>query len=439
MSQILKSLNEARGAKLKTAQEITSKLVTEKRGFTDEERNTIRGINDEVEKIDGDIEMEVRSIALLSKQSPRFSKQEERDIKRFDFQKTLRHLKAVCDGSAGILDGVEAEMVQEGIKEARDAGVQTIGLALPSMLIRGRERRDITATGGTAGNQGGVMVETVNRGLLGDLYNNTVLESNGALVLQGLRGNVDLPRYTKGANPAKKTENEAAGESSPTFDALSLSPNRLAVFMDISDQLLMQSSEMLEAFIGRELTSQFADVKELAFFHGGGTNEPVGIAGTSGIGSVVGATNGAAPDWSDMIDLETAVAIVNAASGNLAYLTNAKVRGKLKKTLVASSTDSSMIWDRRTPDAPINGYQALISNAISSTTTKGTSGATLSAMFFGNVNDFVIGYWGGLMLEMVRDTTGAKAGLRTLVANTYYDAGVLRPKSFSAMLDIITT
>jgi hypothetical protein len=51
----------------------------------------------------------------------------------------------------------------------------------------------------------------------------------------------------------------------------------------------------------------------------------------------VGDTNGAAPDWADIIDLETAVAIDNADIGALAYITNTKVRGKLKKTLITTT------------------------------------------------------------------------------------------------------
>jgi hypothetical protein len=106
----------------------------------------------------------------------------------------------------------------------------------------------------------------------------------------------------------------------------------------------------------------------------------------------------------------------------------------LKKTAKVSSTDSRMIWE----GSDINGYAPKVTNAISSTLTKAGSGAVCSAIFFGNAADFVIGYWGGLDLSMVRDVTGAKAGNRTLVANQYYDAGLLRAESFSAMLDALT-
>lgn len=426
MSQQLKTLNEKRGAKLQEAQNIRSAAETEKRGFTDEERNALTGINSEIENIDKDIDLEVRSIANSSKKAPELSRQESRDVAKFDIAKVLRALHR----GIGNIDGIEAEMIQEGEREARAAGLIMKGICLPEMICN----RDLSVTGGTTTQYGGELVATSKQGLLGDFYNASVLAQNGALVLRGLQGNVDLPRYAKATDPTKKAENAAADELSPTFASLSLSPKRLPAFIDISDQLLMQSSAVLEPFLRQELMAQLTAIQEVAFFHGGGTNEPTGIAGTSGIGSVAGGTNGAAPDWADMIDLESAVANVNAATGRLHYITNSKVRGKLKKTAKVSSTDSVMVWQGN----DINGYAPLVTNAVSSTLTKGSSSGVCSAIFFGNVQDFVIGYWGGLMLEMVRDTTGAKAGQSTLVANTYYDGGVLRPKSWAAMLDALT-
>lgn len=427
----LKQLQEKRGALVKQARELLDLASTESRALTGEEITKLNGLETEADALNATIDAEMRQIAREAGSTATLSKQEERDLATFDVAKVLRHLHG--GGIIGALDGVEAEMVAEGIKEARSAGLTVKGIPLPQ-IICAREARDLSVTGGTTTQYGGTLVATTKQGLLGDFYNANVMAANGALVLTGLTGNVDLPRYTKASNPAKKAENAAADELSPTFTSLSLSPNRLPAFVDISDQLLMQSGAVLEAFLRREITSQLLDVQEIAFFHGGGTLEPVGIAGTSGIGSVAGGTNGLAPTWAHIVNLESEVANVNAATGRLHYITNSKVRGKLKQTAKVSSTDSRMIWE----DGMLNGYTPLISNAVSSTLTKGTSSGVASAIFFGNVADFVIGYWGGIMLEMVRDTTGAKAGQSTLVANTYYDAGVLRPKSFAAMLDALT-
>lgn len=432
MSTLLKSLNEQRGAKIKEAQSIRDKAQAETRGFTEDERGKLTGLNDEVANIDKDIHEEVRSISQASQQPAKLSNDEKRNLGRFDLGRALRSL-----AGEGPLDGIELEMQQEGEREARAAGVYSPkGLLLPTLITRG-ERRDITATGttSTTGDQGGMTVATEKRGLLDDFFAASIMRGLGATVLEGLTGNLDLPRITSGTAPVKKTENEAAGEYTPTFAMLSLSPKRLPAFIDISDQLLVQSSSAIEAMIRMHLASQMLAVQEAAFFHGGGTSEPTGIAGTSGIGSVAGGTNGAAPTWAHLVSLETEVDTDNALAGRLAYATNGQIRGKLKTTSKVSSTDSIMLLDDRNPNN-VNGYPIAFSNAISRTLTKGSS-SLASAIFFGNFADFVIGYWGGLNLQLITDSTNAKLGMKTLVANTYYDAGVVRPKSFAAMLDAL--
>jgi HK97 family phage major capsid protein len=437
----LKTLQETRGGLIKQARTILDSAKTEAgeaRALTGDEANKIEALQGEIDGLAVTIESELRQLALEGSKPIQFSKQEERDVAKFSLGKIVRHLDRAFKGNPGQIDGVEAEMIQEGEREARTAGLNISGISLPSILMRSREQRaTLSVTGGTTDQYGGALVATSKQGLIGDFYNSSVLEQNGALVFTGLVNNLDIPRYVQGTAPVKKTENEAAGDVAGTFTDLNLTPKRLPGYCDISDQLMAQTPENIETFVGSEIMKSMNAVKEKAFFHGTGTSEPTGIAATSGIGSVVGGTNGAAPDWSDIVDLETEVAIDNALDGAVRYFTNAKVRGKLKKTLNTSSTDSVKVWDVRTPEAPLNGYATSITNAIRSDLTKGNQSLS-SAIFFGNAGDFIVGYWGGMSLELVRDTTNAKAGYRTLVASTYYDAGVRRAQSFSAMLDALT-
>lgn len=439
----IKELNEKRGAKLKEASAIVEKARTEKRELSADENQKVSAFHGEIESIDTSLATEIRQASLESTKAPELTKDEGKTVDRFDIGVLLRHMNANFKGGYSKLDGAEAELVAEGEREARAAGIQSQGIMLPRVLVRRSgfgpsERRDMSVTGGTTTQYGGALVPTQKLGLADDFYNASILRQNGAMVMEGLVGNLDLPRYTKATNPAKKAENATADELSPTVSKLSLQPRRLPAYIDISDQLMIQSPVAIEAFLRSALTNQMLDVQEVAFFHGAGTNEPTGIAATSGIGSVAGGTNGLAPAWSHIVDLETAVSVTNAASGNLRYLSNNKVRGKLKKVAKISSTDSMTILDDRAGGL-LNGYPALFTGAISSTLTKGSSSSVCSAIFFGNVNDFVIGYWGGISLEMVRDKTNAISGLTTLVASAYYDGGVLRPKSFAAMLDALTT
>lgn len=418
---------------MKQVRETLDLANSETRALTADEQTKLSGIESEIDGIDSTLASEMRQLSRESQAPQQLSKGEERDVNRFDLSIALRSL-----AGGKPLEGCELEMVQQGILEARAAGIaEGKGIMLPRMIVR-KENRDLTATGQTsvAGDQGGMTIPTEKRGLADDFFNASIMRSLGATVFEGLTGNLDLPRIASGSAPVKKTENEAAGEYTPTTAMLSLSPKRLPAFIDLSDQLLMQSSVNLEAFLRKHLASQMLAVSEAAYFHGGGTSEANGIAGTSGIGSVAGGTNGLAPTWAHLVGLETEVDTDNALIGALAYATNGQIRGKLKTTAKVASTDSIMLLDDRNPNS-VNGYKIAFSNAISRTLTKGSSSGVASAIFFGNFSDYIMAFWGGMSLELIRDAAYAKVGQHCLVANTFYDGGVLRPKSFAAMLDAL--
>lgn len=405
---------------------------------TTEGRSRLDAISNEVADNDAVIHAEARRLELAGQKQVKLSATEERDIQNFDLGKVVRHLHAHARGSMTAndkLDGVEGELINEGITEARAAGVQHGGIMLPRILVRRTpgqvERRDMTAV--TAG-EGGNTVATIKSGLLDDFFNALVIRNAGATVYEGLVGNLDLPRILAGTAPAGKAENGNADETSPTTAMLSLTPKRLPTYVDLSERLLMQSSQNIEQAVRSTLNAQMSAIMEAAFFHGTGTNEASGIAGTAGIGSVAGGTNGLAPAWIHMVGLETAVDTNNALLGNLAYISNGQTRGKLKQTQKVSGTDSRMILDN---DGLLNGYNPYFTNAVSRTLVKGASGSVCSAIFFGDWSDYAVGFWGGMSLEVIRDKPNAIAGLYTLVAATYYDGGVRRPKSFAAMLDAL--
>lgn len=407
---------------------------------TAEGRSRVEAISREIEENDNVINAEIRRLEVAGQQAPKLSGQEERDLGRFDLGRVIRHLHAHARGSrVDALDGVEAEMIREGEKEAREGGFSASGIILPRVLVRrapgaGFERRDMTA--GTAG-QGGNTIQTDKVGLLDDFYNALVLRAAGARVFEGVVGNLDLPRILAGTAGAAKAENATADETSPTTAMLSLQPNRLPAFVEVSERLLAQSSANIQQAVQAVLFNQALATAERAFFHGSGTNEAEGICTTSGVDlTVVGGTDGAAPTWANIVGLETAVDQQNALIGNLRYFSNGKVRGKLKSTPKVASTDSFMILDDRAGGL-LNGYQQGWTNAIRSDLTKGNSSAA-SAIVFGNAADYAMAFWGGLALEVIRDSAGAKAGLYHLQATLWYDGGVTRPKSFAAMLDALT-
>jgi HK97 family phage major capsid protein len=227
-----------------------------------------------------------------------------------------------------------------------------------------------------------------------------------------------------------------------TLGQVALTPHAFGAWTDISRKLLKQSSIDVENFVRDDLARVIAlgvDYAGLHGNHGTDANQPDGIAATTGIGSVLGGTNGAAPDWADIIDLETEVSVDNADIGSLAYMTNAKVRGKLKKTPVVATYSADMVWDRRAPTTPLNGYEAIVTNQVSAILDKGTSTGVCSAIFFGNWDDLVLGIWGdGVDILVDPFTLSTQMALR-IIAFQDVDFGVRHAGSFAAMLDALTT
>jgi HK97 family phage major capsid protein len=376
--------------------------------------------------------------ALLKRQSSytpngggeHLSRQDQRDLGSFSI---TRGLGAMMQGRQ--LSGIEAEMQQEAQNEARAAGISLAGNFHIPACVLSAGRRDMTATGGTAGDQGGTLIPTMQGSFIDLLYSKLVLRQLGAQFLSGLTGNISMPKFVSGSTVGNLGENTAASESSPTTGAVTLSPKRAATFAEISKQLLIQGNPSAEAMVRNDLTTALALLLESRAINGTGADgQPTGLLATTGIGSVAGGTNGAAPTWANIVGLETEVAIDNADLGSLGYLTNTKVRGKLKSTSQVSG-QNGFVWTGG--ETPLNGYRAEVTNQVPSNLTKGTASGTCSAIIFGNFADLVIATWGGIDI-MANPYVKDIEGLVRITLNAYHDSAVRRPESFAAMKDALT-
>lgn len=318
------------------------------------------------------------------------------------------------------------------------------GMFIPGQVLRRQalnRAQDLLA--GTASYGG----ETVQKTIMGDqfielLRNNAVTMGMGR-VISGLVGNVSFPAQTSGSTCYWVTENSAVTDSTLAFGALALSPKTCGTYVDISRQLLMQASVDVESLIMDDLTKVLGngiDAVAIGPITGSaGSGEPSGfLTLPSGIGNEAWAgTDGCAPTWPLIVGMETTVAAGNAG-GNWQFLTNPKVRGKLKKLMRVATYGDVPIWDDRNPATPLNGYPVVITNNVPSTITKASSGATLSAIIFGNFDDLVFGLWDGL--EIARDTAaGFLAGTVRIRALQSIDLGLRHAASFTLTDEVITT
>lgn len=300
--------------------------------------------------------------------------------------------------------------------------------------------RDLTV-GAPTGGGNLVATELLGSSFIDLLRNAMVLDRLGVTMLPDLNGNIAIPSQTGAATGYWLAESGAPTESAQTVGQMTLSPKTMGAYTDYSRRLLLQSSVAVEAFVRADLASVLGQTLQLGAINGAGSsNEPTGLLNISGIGSVAGGTNGLAPTYAHMVDLESAVANANADVGNLAYLTNSKVRGTLRKTQEFASTNGKPVWTSM-PGArgvgDVLGYEAVTSNAVPSTLTKGTSSGVCSAIMYGNWADLVIGLWGGLDI-LLDPYTGATSGTRRVVALQDCDVNARHVASFAAMKDALT-
>ncbi len=352
----------------------------------------------------------------------------EKEIKQFSIIRAINALLA----NNWSLAPFEREVSDE---VAKRIGKPAQGFYIPYDVMR----RDLVKGTGSAGGY------TVATDLLAEefielLRNKMVVRQMGARVLGGLVGDIAIPSQTGGATAYWVGENTAPTESQQTFGQIVMTPKTVGAFTDISRKLLMQSSIDVEAFVREDLATTIALAIDLIALTGTGTsNQPTGILNTAGVNLVEIGTNGGAPTYEKIVQMETEVAADNADVGSLAYLTNAKVRGKLKTTFINPDYSATPVWTEsgRPGVGLVNSYNAYVSNQVPSNLTKG-SGTGLSAMIFGNWADLIIAEWGALDV-LVDPYTGGAAGTVRIRVLQDIDIAVRHPESFCKMVDIATT
>lgn len=431
----LKELRELRASKQEELRILSATLEKENRGMTDDEMSNVEAIDLDIAKFD----KEIASLEKLDAENRRQAAAmpvvhsttdgEEKEINRnFSMADVLRA------GSGQNATGFLRELHQEGVKEMRNSGGSVgEGIVIPTKALISEKKRANQVAG--TDNVGGYLVETTNAGGVIEYLGEKLVLSQMGVQMFNLTGNVNFNSGTTGLTTTWEGEVDTAAETNETFSQFSYTPNRLAGWTNVSKQLIHQANPSISAYLNNEIQKAFARAWQLAAIHGNGSGI-AGITGTSGIGSVVGGTNGAAPTWQNLVDLLKELAIDNADEGALAYLSNAKVSAKLQTTpRQASGVEGNFILNNRGEN--INGLPFFVTNSVKSDLDKGTSTGVCSAIIAGNFSDLGMASFGGL--EIFFDPyTKAKEGMSVMHVNGYVDTNVHRPKSFAAMLDALT-
>jgi HK97 family phage major capsid protein len=329
-----------------------------------------------------------------------------KEVRQFSFLRAINAMANPTDKAAQAAAGFEREVSDAA---ARAAGKAAQGIFVPAEVLR----RDLNV--GTASAGGNLVATDLLAGSFIDLLRNrTVAIRAGATSMNGLVGNIAIPKQTGAATAYWVAESGAPTESQQTLGQVSMSPKTVGAYTDFSRKLMLQSSIDVENMVRNDLALVLALAIDAAAFYGTGlNNQPTGIKPTTGINTKDFAAD--TPTFAEIVGMESEVAADNADVGNMAYVMNAAMRGALKSATKFGTGTSDTIWE---PGNTVNGYRTEVSNQIAN-----------GDVFFGNFADLMIGFWSGLDL-MVDPYSNSTSGTVRVVALQDVDVAVRHAVSF---------
>jgi len=333
----------------------------------------------------------------------------KKEVKRFSIIRAIHALANPTDRRAQEAAAFEFECSRAA---ADQYGRAAQGILLPAEVLR-NWKRDLNSADEAAlftdDFRGGDFIDV--------LRNSSSVMQAGARMLNGLSGDVKIPKKTAAAAAGWiATEGGASSESEMTVGSVSMVPRTLGAHTDVTRQLLIQSSLDVEALIRDDLAQAIALAIDLGALSGSGSSgQPTGIKNTSGINTVdFGTAPDLVPTFAQVVEMETKVAEDNALLGNLAYIMGAAMYGALKTTEKATNTAQFVVE----PGGTINGYRAIVSNQAAS-----------GDAYFGNFADLLVGMFGGLDI-VVDPYTASTSGTVRVVALQSCDVAVRNAVSF---------
>lgn len=429
----LKELKEERVALIDKMDGLIATAGKEQRDLSEKEDKEFDEYKAELAKLDKAIEREelvakrkkdlAGEVPPVAHETRSMSDKEVKDLSKVSI---LRGLRLLAEGKQ--LDGIEAEVHAIASEEARNSGISIQGFAVPAFINSHKRGQSATGQTSAAGDQGGFTVATELNSLIEALWSKNFLSEVGATRLAGLQGNQKFMVQSSKPAASEMTEIESLTDTEFLFDDLDMAPNRRGVTIPVSKQILIQSSLDVQALV-------IDNIRKALDYKLNVDAATALLAAITGSNLVAIGTNGGAPTYDHMIDLEQTIAVADADRGNIKMLTNPKVRGKLKKTQKFASTNGDPVWEK---DNTVNNYPAIVSNIISSTLTKGTAASVCSAIILGNFSDLYVGMWGGVDF-IVDPYTLAKKHQVQVTANMFWDVEVARAASFAGIKDATTT
>ena len=163
----------------------------------------------------------------------------------------------------------EMDIVQEHGKKVNSNNPRAITIPDEVLMVR--------ALSAGTDSEGGYVVETEMMSIVDIMVENT-FALNNCIVLDNLTGSVSIPGQDGRSVATFVGETDEVAETEPSFRSVSLKPKRLGFYIDVSRQLLHQSTPDIEMLLRRDIGRAMSKAIDWSILYGnpgGHEHEPV--------------------------------------------------------------------------------------------------------------------------------------------------------------------
>jgi HK97 family phage major capsid protein len=404
------AIRETRAAKVSDMRRLLATAESEKRSLNAAEQANFDALKTSIT----DLEAQESRAAFLQEAERRALGHPVGDKQTASLERSVNLLDVVRAQMEGrSLTGAAAEYQQE---TERRTGRKAQGVFIPMAAL---EKRAVVTTGNAA-----ELVPTIQRPdqYIEPLRNNLLARKLGVRVLSGLTGNLTIPKYATGTTAGWVAEGSALTASDMTFDPVTLAPKHAGGIVEMSRQLIMQSSPDIEQLVRDDLSAMLSQAIDSALIKGGGSNEPTGVLATSGVQTA----NLATLSWANVLAMLQKLDLVNASAANI--VASMKVKAKLQGTLKASGIAGYLMEGGRMADLPV-----YFSNQVAEKTGTPNTGKLIA----GDWSQVLLGIWSevDILVNPFSEAAYTKGNVLVRAMSTV-DIAVRHPTAFVFAEDI---
>ena len=207
-----------------------------------------------------------------------------------------------------------------------------------------------------------------------------------------------------------------------TFDSVTLTPKHAGGVVEMSRQLIQQSSPDIEQLVRGDLSYLLAQAIDSALILGGGANEPDGVLSTVGIQTA----NLATLSWANILAMLQKLDISNATAANI--VASMKVKTKLQGTLKSAGIAGYLMEGGKVADLP-----AYFSNQVPEKAGAPATGRVIA----GDWSQAMLGIWSeiDILVNPYAETAYSKGNVLVRAMSTV-DIAVRHPEAFVVADDV---